>query len=529
MDFPSTVNIERYSTDEYYQTFYSTLNLNKNFSNIHEIGVLLGMQSEDKVWKNLRAQKSDPSKDGLYQVDAGTSSPIAAGNRNQLRMLSYFGRLNYAYKSKYLTEINFRADASSRFGKGNRWGYFPSASVGWRLSEEGFLQDSFFDEFKIRSSYGELGNQNISSYWPYITAITQTNGTSYNVGNALTPGAAVTELVDKDITWETTTSFDFGVDFRVLNDRLSAEFDFFSKNTKDILVQLPIPLILGGVTPPYENVGKMKNTGIELSINWKDRMSNGLSYNIGANITAVQNEVTKFRGGKSPDQLYLIREGYSYRTLYGFKSEGVYQTNEEGATHMHSNGYTPKAGDLRYEDKNSDGILDFNDKSEIGNTIPKYTYGINGSMSFKGLDISILLQGIAGVYVYTQSAWTEPLGISGGSVTTRWRDAWTQSNPSNATPRIVVNDTWNRQQSSFWVNDLSWLKVKNIQLGYTLPAQWTKFVSIEKTYVYINGQNVMTFVDDNYEGFDPERDTFNNGYSQYPVPRIWSVGINITF
>jgi hypothetical protein len=316
---------------------------------------------------------------------------------------------------------------------------------------------------------------------------------------------------------------------RILNDRLSAELDYFLKNTKNILVQLPIPLILGGVTAPYENVGEMKNTGVEISVNWKDRMSNGLSYNIGGNITYVQNEVTTFREGKSPDQLYLIREGYSYKTLYGFKALGVYQTNEEAAAHMHSNGYTPKAGDLKYEDKNSDGILDFNDKSEIGNTIPKYTYGIKGGLSYKGIDLNVLLQGIAGVNVYTQSAWTEPLGISGGSVTTRWRDAWTPTNPSETTPRIVVNDTWNRQESSFWATELSWLKVKNLQLGYTLPSQWTEFASLESTYVYINGQNILTFVNDDYEGFDPERDTFNNGYSQYPAPRIWSLGVNITF
>jgi TonB-linked SusC/RagA family outer membrane protein len=529
LDFPSTPNIERYTTDQFYQTFYSTLNFSKTFSDVHELGALIGMQSEDRLWKNVRAQKSDPPKAGLHQVSAGTSSPIAEGTRNQLRMLSYFGRVNYAYKSKYLAEFNFRADASSRFKSGNRWGFFPSASIGWRLSEEGFLKDGFFDELKIRASYGELGNQNLNDYWPFLTTITQTNGTSYNVGNALTPGAAVTALVDEDITWETTSSFDIGLDLRTFDDRLSAELDYFLKNTENILVQLPIPLVLGGVTAPYENVGEMTNTGVELSVNWRDRMNNGLSYNIGGNITYVQNEVTTFREGKSPDQLYLIREGYSYRTLYGFKASGVYQTNEEAAAHMHSNGYTPKAGDLKYEDKNSDGILDFNDKSEIGNTIPKYTYGIKGGLSYKGIDLNILLQGIAGVNVYTQSAWTEPLGISGGSVTTRWRDAWTSTNPSKTTPRIVVNDTWNRQESSFWANELSWLKVKNLQLGYTLPSQWIEFASLESTYVYINGQNILTFVNDDYEGFDPERDTFNNGYSQYPAPRIWSLGVNITF
>lgn len=273
----------------------------------------------------------------------------------------------------------------------------------------------------------------------------------------------------------------------------------------------------------------MNNNGFEASINWKNKLDNGISYNIGANITYVQNKVTKFRGGNSPDQLYLIREGYSYKTLYGFKAIGVYQTNEDAAKHMYANGYTPKAGDLKFEDRNSDGKLDYKDKTDLGNTIPKYTYGIKGGLSYKGIDFSILFQGIAGANVFTKSAWTVPLGISGGAVTTRWRDAWTKSNPSTTTPRVVVNDTWNTQESSFWVNNLSWLKVKNIQLGYTLPDQWTQRVSLNNVYIYVNGQNVLTFVSKDYQGFDPERDTFSNGAEQYPVPRIWSVGINVKF
>ncbi|MDP3444355.1 MAG: SusC/RagA family TonB-linked outer membrane protein, partial [Ignavibacteria bacterium] len=428
-----------------------------------------------------------------------------------------------------LSEFNFRADASSRFRKGKRWGYFPSASIGWRLSEESFLLDSFFDELKIRASYGELGNQNLNSYWPYLTVITQNNETSYNVGNALTPGAAVTTLVDENITWETTTSFDLGIDLRVFNDRLSAEFDYFVKNTKDILVQLPIPSLLGGVTAPYENVGEMKNTGFEFSFNWRDRMDNGLSYNLGTNITFVENEVVKFRED-SPDQLYLIREGYSYKTLYGYTFEGIFQSDEEASAHMHANGFKPKAGDVKYIDRNSDGKLDYNDKTELGNTIPKITYGVNGSISYKGFDLSMLLQGIAKVHVYTKNAFTEqPWTYSGGAATVRWRDAWTPTNPSTTVPRIIPGDSWNGQASSYWVNELSWLKLKNIQLGYTLPKKWTSFASIKSANFYINGQNVLTYVNDKYEGFDPERDTFGNGYYHYPVPRIYSVGINVKF
>ena len=527
LDYPSTMNRERYITDELFQTFFSTLNYNKTFSDNHDIAALLGMQTEDREWKNVQAQKSDIPKAGLVQVSAATSNPIANGTKTKLRKLSYFGRVNYAFKGKYLTEFNLRADASSRFMEGNRWGYFPSASIGWRISEEEFMQDRFFDELKIRASYGMLGNENIGMIWPYLTTISQTYGTSYNIGNALAPGAAVTELVDPYITWETTATTSIGVDMRVLNDRLSAEIDYFVRNTENILVRLPIPAIMGGVTAPYENIGVMRNEGVELNLNWRNRVNNNFSYDVGANLTYVENEVVKFRDD-SPDQLYLIRDGYSFQTLYGFVAEGIYQSDEEAASHMHSNSYVPVAGDIRYKDINNDGRLSYEDRTELGNTIPKYVYGVNGGFSYKGFDFRILLQGIAGVNVYTQNAWTAPLGISGGTVTKRWRDAWSPTNQSTETPRIVINDTWNRQQSSFWVNDLSWLKVKNIQFGYALPADWMNPLSIEKAYVFINGQNVFTFVDDGYEGFDPERNTFDSGYNQYPTPRIWSIGVNVT-
>lgn len=530
LDYPTTLTNSRSTTDEYYSTFFTNLNFNQTFG-IHEISGVLGYQQESTVTKTSKAQKSDPPKDGLHQVDSGTSSTIAEGNKSQLRMMSYFGRLNYSLMGKYLAEANFRADASSRFAEGNRWGYFPSFSGAWRIGEENFVKDlGIFDNLKIRASWGKLGNQNIGGSFPYLAVITQNNGNSYNFNNTLAPGAAVTGLVDRNITWETTTSTDFGIDMAFLNNRLNVEMDYFVKNTSDILVQLPIPSILGGLSAPYENVGKMRNKGFEVNVGWQDRIESiGLSYRVGANLTYVDNEVTKFRGGDSPDQLNLIREGYSYKTLYGYISEGVYQTNEEAREHMKNNGYTPTAGDLKYRDVNGDGKLDYKDKQEIGNTIPKYTYGINGEIAWKGFDLNFQFSGIAGVHGYTQNQWTEPLSVSGGSITKRWRDAWTKENPSSTLPHIKVNDTWNRQQSSFWSCNMSWFKLKNIQLGYTVPKVVLNKLSIQRLYVYVNATDLFTIVSSDYEGFDPERDTFGTGYSHYPIPKIFTLGVNVTF
>ena len=534
LDFPSTLYVYRKVEDELYSTFFANLNFNRSFGK-HDISALLGFQQEALTKRLTSAQKTDPAKDDLHQVDSGSKNPTATGNKFQWRMLSYFGRVNYAFDGKYLAEFNLRADASSRFAKGNRWGYFPSVSAGWRLSEEEFIRNlGIFDNLKLRASWGKLGNQNIGSssnsdYFPYLTVLTQDYSNSYNYNNTLAPGAAVTGLVDQDITWETTTSTDIGVDMGFLKNRLSVEADYFMKKTTDIIVQLPIPLIMGGLTAPFENVGEMKNNGFELNVNWQDNISKDFSYNIGANFTYVDNEVTKFRGGKSPDQLYLIREGYSYKTLYGFIQEGVYQSDEEAKQHMHSNGYIPEAGDLKYKDVNGDGRLDYQDKQEIGNTIPKFTYGINAGLTWKNFDLNLQFAGIAGVHGYFQNAWTEPLGISGGTITERWRDAWTPENPSDELPKIIVNDTWNRQQSSFWACNMSWFKLKNIQLGYTLPKTLSQKMFLQKCYVYVNATDLFTLVSDKYEGFDPERDTFADGYGHYPIPRVFTFGLNLTF
>lgn len=535
LDYPSTLNVYRKVNEEYYSTFFANLNFDRSINDIHEISALLGYQQESLERRLTEAQKTDPSKEDLHQVSSGTKNPTAIGNKFNWRMLSYFGRVNYALMGKYLVEMNLRADASSRFAKGNRWGYFPSFSAGWRIGEENFIKNlSVFDNLKLRVSWGKLGNQNIGSdsnsdYFPYLTVLDQDYATSYNFNNTLAPGAAITRLVDPHITWETTTTTDIGADFGFLRNRLNIEADYFMRKTTDIIVQLPIPSILGGITAPFENVGEMKNTGFEISAAWQDRIpASDFSYNIGVNLTYINNEVTKFREG-APDQLYLVRDGYSYKTLYGFIADGVYQSNEEAQQHMHSNSYKPVAGDLKYRDLNNDGKLDYLDKQEIGNTIPKFTYGMNVGLQWKGFDLNMQFSGIAGVHGYFQNAWTEPLGISGGTITKRWRDSWTPENPSAKLPHIKVNDTWNRQQSSFWACNMSWFKMKNLQVGYTLPTALVNKMFLQRLYVYANATDLFTLVSSDYEGFDPERDTFKDGYNHYPIPRVFTLGLNVTF
>lgn len=519
---------ERRNVTNFNYIWFNTLNFNKELGK-HDVSAVAGMQIESTKIRSAFARKTDPPKEGLTQVSAGTSGTVAEGDMQTLRLMSYFGRINYAFSDRYLFEANVRADASSRFAPGQRWGVFPGISVGWRISEEEFMSSqNLFSELKLRGSWGRLGNQDIAGYWPYLTTIAQNYDASYNYGGSLAPGAAVTSLVDESITWETTTASDVGLEMYFLNNRLSLETSFFNRKTEDIIVRLPIPQTLGGVGAPFENVGEMVNMGLEINANYVKAALNrdDFGYSIGANFTYVTNEVTKFRGGDSPDQLYLIREGYSYRSLYAFNAEGIYQTDQEAQDHMSSNGFIPEAGDLKYQDMNGDGALNFEDMTVIGNTIPKYNFGANLDFSYKGFDLSFLLQGVAGVTVDTKNAWTQPVGISGGTITTRWRDAWTPENPDTDIPNIKINDPWNSQDSSFWMVDLSYLKVKNIQLGYKVPSGLQGLQSI---YFYLNAENYLTWVSEGYEGYDPERSTFNSGYDTYPLPKVISVGINLGF
>lgn len=529
LDYSMQLEASRNNVQSTYNTWFTTLNFSKSFARNHDVSAVVGMQAETTVIKSVYARRTDPPKEGLTQIDAGTAGIQGQGNMNELRMLSYFGRANYSFADKYLFEMNLRADASSRFKEGYRWGVFPAFSAGWRLSEEEFIRDlNIFSNLKLRGSWGELGNQQINSYWPYLAVVNQTNALSYNFGGAFAPGAAITSLVDEAISWETAVTTDIGIEVGLLDNRLSIEADYFTKTTKGIIVQLPIPLLLGGVAAPFENVGEMVNNGYEFTINYSkaalDR--NDLGYNLGGNITYVANEVTKFRKN-APDQLYLIREGYSYRELYGLKAVGIYQTDQEAADHMYANGYIPSAGELKYEDVNQDGKIGFEDKMSLGNTIPKFTFGITPSLSFKGFDFSILLQGIAGASVYTQNAWTQPLNISGGTITKRWRDAWTPENTQTDVPKISISDTWRGQPSSFWISEISFIKMKNIQLGYSIPISMTSRLGLQKIYLYANAQNVGSLVNKDYEGFDPERNTFDSGENFYPIPRVVTVGLNV--
>ncbi len=508
--------------------FFSTLTWSKAFGG-HDFRILAGFQNEDNKIQTVYARRNNPPKEGLTQVDAGTSGIQGTGNMNRLRILSYFGRFNYALKDKYLFEANFRADGSSRFRKGSRWGYFPGVSMGWRVSEEEFMRYSdLVSNLKLRASWGRLGNQNVASYAPYLTIIDQSNLLSNSFGGTFAPGMAITSLVDENISWEQTSTLDLGVEAGFWNNRITVELDYFRKNTTDILVQLPIPLVLGGLTAPFENKGAMTNAGFEVILNYRNQGSgaDGLKMDLGVNLTYINNKVTDFGTGRSPDQLYLIREGYSFRELYGYKVEGIYQSDAEAKEHMHANGFVPRAGNLKFRDVNGDGRLDYQDKMSLGNTIPKFTFGISPSFRYKGFDLNILLQGVNGVKLFNRSLFTN-LSFENRVIQTRWLDAWTPENTGSELPMARFDNSWDNSDSDFWIVNGGFLKVKNLQLGYGLPQRFTEKLGLQKAYLYFNAQNIWTITSKEYDGYDPERNTFDAGARVYPIPRILSFGVNL--
>ncbi len=508
-------------------TSYSTFNFEKTFQDKHYLNILLGQSVEAYKTASSSASVKDLYSTVTPVLNAGISEQTVSGSTAAWRLLSLFGRLNYDYKNKYLFEANFRNDASSRFKEGNRWAFFPSFSLGWRISDEKFFPKlKSVSDFKLRGSWGNLGNQNIGNY-PYqaVYNIQQ----NYNFGGALVDGVAQTSLANDDIKWETTTTTDIAMDLSLFKNRFSASFDWFTKMTKDILVQLPIPLTMGNKSAPYQNVGEVKNWGWELDMSYRE-VINDFRFNVGFNISQVKNEVVKFKG-KTPSisGQFIIQEGLPYQSIYGWKMLGIFQSEEEIAESAEQDATYTSPGDIKYEDFYEDGKIDSNDRQVIGNTIPKYNYGLSFDASYKNFDISLLFQGVLDIDRYLSGVNVYPVATNDrGLIPESWLNRWISENPSTTMPRITINGdySWNYRNSTFWMQDGSYLRLKNVQLGYNIPGAVCKKIGIQNAKVYLNGKNLLTFT--NYKGYDPE--TISTGVTAgYPNTKIISVGLQLNF
>jgi TonB-linked SusC/RagA family outer membrane protein len=507
-------------------TSYTTLNYEKEMGD-HFINVLAGHSLETFQSDNFSASIKDLYSTSTPILDAGTLEPNVGGSFSEWVLMSFFGRINYDFQDKYLLEANLRYDGSSRFSEENRWGIFPSFSAGWRLTEESFFPElSFISDIKIRASWGMLGNQNIGNY-PYQAVYSLEPKYSFN--GQLQAGAAQIALANKDIKWETTATTNVGIDFSLFENRLQGSFDVFNKLTDDILVTLPIALTYGDKTPPVQNVATVENKGWEAVLSFQQNIGD-FRFGISGNFTQIRNEVVKYKGEvPSIDGVFIIREGEPIYSIYAYKEMGIFQTDEEVSNWAKQDENLTAPGDLKYEDFDGNGVINGDDRQIVGNTVPQYYYGVNLDFGWRGFDFSALFQGIADVDRYLTGQFVHPFATNDRTLTpTDWLDRWTPENTDATMPRVIIGGDygWNYVGSTFWMQDGSFLRLKNLQIGYTVPSSLTTRIGISQLRIYGNGQNLFTLTD--YSGYDPET-TQTGQLVGYPNTKILSVGLQVTF
>jgi TonB-linked SusC/RagA family outer membrane protein len=522
------------------------LNYNKTFGK-HTVGALAGWHAEafdSKYWYTYR--KNFPNNN-VTDINAGdVSTQQAQGNTRELNMLSWFGRVNYDFAGRYLFEANLRADASSRFADGHRWGYFPSFSAGWRVSEEAFMEGtkSWLSNFKIRGSWGQLGNQEaLSDYYPAIN--TYSINAKYAFDGKVTSGYYQSSYKINTITWEKATTWGVGVDLGFLDNKITASVDYYNRLTDGILISVDAPyeFALGSY---LDNVGQMRNQGVEMSLNYNDKFGE-VTVGAGLNVAYNKNKIESMPGKGYVGTGYNQRNamGQEFNSYYVYKADGFFQTDQEAQEYMDkywpadgSKGGCPfsggkfKAGDLKYADINGDGKIDAeNDRFYAGSSVPRWTFGLNLNAAWKGFDLSLFFNGQFKAYRYFDAYEVEGAFVGDSShPATIWRDSWTYNKSNPKMPRLFTDTNSPSSSrnviSTFWLKNVSYCRLKNLQLGYTLPKSALEFLHVNKVRVYYSCENLFTI--DNLDiNVDPE--ATSQRLSSYPLLRTHSFGLSVTF
>lgn len=462
----------------------------------------------------------------LDQVGSGTN-PTVAGSYTANSLLSYFGRVQYTFDERFLLEANLRADASSKFPVDNRYAVFPAVSAGWIFSNEDWLNGIDMLSFgKVRANWGQLGNDKIGAY-PYSQTYTPTDGYPFNGSDIAYGGLAITTLANPNLKWETTTSYGVGIDLGFWDDKLTLTGDYFIKDTEDILLRLPVSATSGITSEPYQNAGRVKNEGWELAINHVNRLDDiGFSYNIGFNLTHIKNEIMDLKGIPVPiGNNRIHEEGQPVGAFYGYDNIGIYREESELDQYAYIDGQTPQLGDLIYRDVNGDNKIDSEDRVIMGSPFPDFSYGINAGASFKGFDFKIFLQGVQNISIYSASTGNHSGNLNNQmNWTTDWLDRWTPENPNAVKPRL--GNTNNAVVSSFWLEDASYLRVKNMEIGYSFGENITSKLKVKQLRIYANSTNPFTFTE--LKHWDPERYASQSRNEAYPQLTTLTFGANIT-
>lgn len=532
-----------------YRNRFSTLNWTNRFNyattinNLHSIGAVVGsefVQYKADYFSGARNGYDDRSDNSgsLQYLSYGTGQQFTDGVLQEWALMSYFGRVTYAYDQKYLFTASMRSDASSRFSEKNRTGYFPSFSVGWNIGRENFMENApWINDLKLRASWGKLGNQEIGFY-PFATIYSTYN----NVLSVVSQG-------NPDVKWESTEQTNIGVDFALLNRKLKFSADYYFRNSNDILIQLPISYTNGDALPPYVNGASMQNKGLDITIGYSQQRKDW-SWDITANVTSMQNTVQSLY--KSSEQIIsagnaniLLKEGESVSSFYGYKTNGLFQTQAEVDAYKGKNGDllqpTAKPGDIRFVDVNNDGVLDSKDRTILGSAIPKFMYSLNGTVRYKQFDLNLFFNAVQGNKIYNEvDNIISSFDSRGFNSTQRFYDErWHGEGTSNDMPRATYLDpNNNRRTSDRYVQSGSFLRLKNVLLGYNIPGRSLAAAGISSARIFVSAQNLFTITQ--YKGMDPEMYTNENvlnygdlaagiDMGTYPPAKVFTVGIQINF
>ena len=509
----------------------------------HKISALAGYTYQDSRFRHIQAY-GEGLPQGLEEIDAATTNRSNEGNSWRSVLTSILGRVFYSYQNKYLFTATIRRDGSSKFGKNNRYGYFPSFSLGWNVAEEKFMENvHWLDQLKLRGGYGVLGNQEIDNY-QYSSTIT--TGINYPDGNGgLLQGAFPKNFANPDIKWEETAMTNVGIDFMALNNRLSLTADYYVKNTKDILLTVPIPISSGGANDPIRNAGKIRNNGFEFNLGWMDQPNPDISYGINLigsfnknKVIAMGSESGSIKGGSTNQNITTseTKAGYPIGGYWLISTAGYFNSQEEvDAYAKDGKKIQPAAepGDIKFVDANNDGVINDDDRVFQGSPFPDFTFALNGNMRYKNFDLSIGLQGVLGNKIYNATRQTLEDVTKGSNFLASCLDYWTPENKNASHPRLTWDDPNRntRAESDRYLENGSYLRLRSVQLGYTFPQTWFKG-AIQHARVYINAENLFTIT--SYSGYSPDVNADNANYRGfdnfiYPTNRTFMLGLNVTF
>ena len=500
----------------------------------HDLGLLAGFEQIDQRYKHLEATRkgggNNELQESLSTLDASSQTNKETGYEVAHR--SYFGRAQYSFADKYLFEANVRIDGSSRFASGNRWGTFPAFSAGWRITEEEFMKNadiSWLSNLKLRVGWGQTGNEELKDDEVYLT-IPSYAYEKYMFGNSLYSTTYESRYANKDLKWATVTSLEGAIEASFLNNKLGFELAGYKKSTKDMLLLLPVQGVFG-LDAPRQNAGEVRNTGFDLSVFHNNVVNKDFRYDINFNLAYVHNELVDLKGteGKEPgdgrDNFWFL-EGYPIGSYYGYKADGYFNTEDDLKNHAKRTG-TEQLGDIKYVDLNNDGKIDAaNDREVIGKEFPSWTAGLGANLYYKNFDLSFFFQGAFDVdaYVNGEAAYAF---FNGGKVLERHLDRWTPTNHDASYPRITMSDQINYQFSSYWLEDASYVRLKNLTVGYNLPKTLLAKINLERVKVYVTGENLFTIT--GMDSLDPESAPSNSRGGLYSNVRKISVGLKVGF